>query len=68
VFIAHAIANGKTTALSVMRFVALGVASVACVLVLVSTIVNFYNKKTTPSIDSGSSSSSSLDEWLNLLK
>ena len=48
-FVSHAIATGKTTALSVMRFVALGVAAVACVLVFVSTIVNFYNKKTTPS-------------------
>jgi hypothetical protein len=62
-FIAHAIANGKTAVLSVMRFVALGVAAVACILVFVSTIVNFYNKKS-----SSSYSSSDYSSILDLLK
>ena len=62
-FIAHTIANGKTAVLSVMRFVALGVAAVACILVFVSTIVNFYNKKS-----SSSYSSSDYSSILDLLK
>ena len=62
-FIAHAIANGKTAVLSVMRFVALGVAAVACILVFVSTIVNFYNKKS-----SSSYSTSDYSSILDLLK
>lgn len=66
-FIANAIAAGKTTVLSVMRFVALGIAAVGCVLVVVSTIVNFYSKKTTYK-SSSSSSSSSVQDWLDLLK
>ena len=66
-FIANAIAAGKTTVLSVMRFVALGIAAVGCVLVVVSTIVNFYSKKTTYK-SSSSSSSSSIESWLDLLK
>lgn len=67
-FIANAIAAGKTTVLSAMRFVALGIAAVGCVLVVVSTIVNFYSKKT-PSYGSGSSSSSSsVQDLLDFLK
>ena len=69
VFIAHAISEGKTAVLSVMRFVALGIASVACVLIFVSTIVSFYSNKTSlGGSSSSSSSSSSLDSWLDLLK
>jgi len=66
-FVGHFISKGKTQVLSVMRFVALGIASVGCVLVFVSTIVKFYNK---PSIKSSSGSSSgnssySIDDLLN---
>ena len=66
VFIAHAIAQGKTQVLSIMRFVALGIAGVACILVFISTLIGFYGNKT--SSYSSSSSSSSLDSWLELLK
>jgi len=66
VFIAHAIAQGKTQVLSIMRFVALGIAGVACILVFISTLIGFYGNKT--SSFSSSSSSSSLDSWLQLLK
>ena len=65
VFIADAIAKGKTQVLSVMRFVALGIASVACVLVFVSTLIGFYGKKSSTS-SSSSSADSSLDTLLNL--
>jgi hypothetical protein len=42
-FISHMIANGKTQVLSMMRFVALGVAGVALILGVVTTFVNFYS-------------------------
>ncbi len=64
--IAHMIAAGKTQVLSIMRFVALGIAGVACILVFISTLIGFYGNKT--SSFSSSSSSSSLDSWLELLK
>lgn len=41
--IAHMIAQGKTQILSIMRFVALGVAGVAFIIALISTFVNFYS-------------------------
>ena len=67
VFIAHFIAAGKTQVLSVMRFVALGIAAVGCVLIMVSTIVKFYNKKTSAasSYSSASSALNSID-WGSL--
>ncbi len=42
-YIAHMIAQGKTQVLSIMRFVALGVAGAAFVIALISTFVNFYS-------------------------
>ncbi|MBP5633412.1 hypothetical protein J6X13_00550 [Candidatus Saccharibacteria bacterium] len=67
VFIAHFIAAGKTQVLSVMRFVALGIAAVGCVLIMVSTIVKFYNKKSSAasSYSSASSALNSID-WGSL--
>lgn len=49
VFIANAIAAGKTQVLSIMRFIALGVASVALIIAVVSTLVGFYSKKSSSS-------------------
>lgn len=57
VFIAHAIAQGKTQVLSIMRFVALGIAGAALIITVIATFVGFYNK---PSLK-GSSSSSDYD-------
>lgn len=69
VFIANAIAAGKTQILSIMRFIALGVAGVAFVLVMVSTFVNFYGKKTySGSKYSSSDDSSELEEAMDGLK
>ena len=71
-FIAHLIAQGKTQVLSIMRFVALGVAGVALIIAIISTFVNFYGKKTSSysgSSNSGSSSINSLYEDIyNLYK
>ena len=55
--IAHMIAAGKTQVLSIMRFVALGIAGAALSITVIATFVGFYNK---PSLK-GSSSSSDYD-------
>jgi len=65
VFIAHAIAAGKTQVLSIMRFIALGVASVALIIAVVSTLVGFYSKKSSSSY---SDAMDSVNTWLDLLK
>ncbi|MBP5634169.1 hypothetical protein J6X09_00525 [Candidatus Saccharibacteria bacterium] len=63
--IAHMIAAGKTQVLSIMRFVALGIAGAALIITVIATFVGFYNKPGLKS--SGSSSSSSYDYDLNSL-
>lgn len=65
VFIANAIAAGKTQVLSIMRFIALGVASVALIIAVVSTLVGFYSKKSSSSY---SDAIDSVNTWLDLLK
>ena len=65
VFIANAIAAGKTQVLSIMRFIALGVASVALIIAVVSTLVGFYSKKSSSSYSDAMDSAKS---WLDLLK
>lgn len=42
-FVAHMIAQGKTQVLSIIRFVALGIAGVAIILATISTFVTFYS-------------------------
>ncbi len=68
VFIAHFIAAGKTTVLSVMRFIAVGVASVGCVLLIISTIVGYHRTVSTGSSSSSSSTSNYIDSLYDLLK
>jgi hypothetical protein len=55
--IAHMIAAGKTQVLSIMRFVALGIAGAALIITVIATFVGFYNK---PSLK-GSSSADDYD-------
>ena len=62
--IAHMIANGKTQVLSIMRFVALGIAGAALIITVIATFVGFYNKpKASSSLDSYN-----LDSLYNLFK
>lgn len=68
VFIANAIAAGKTQVLSIMRFIALGVASVALIIAVVSTLVGFYSKKSSSSYSDYSDALDSAKSWLDLLK
>ena len=49
-FVANQIAAGKTQVLSMVRFIALGIASVALILVFIQTLVGFYAKSTKSSI------------------
>jgi hypothetical protein len=51
------IAAGKTQVLSIMRFVALGIAGAALIITVIATFVGFYNK---PSLK-GSSSADDYD-------
>ena len=70
-FIAHFISVGKTTVLSVMRFVAIGIASVGCALLIISTIVGNHRTVSlggSSSSSSSSSSSTSVDDILNWFK
>jgi hypothetical protein len=60
-FVANTIAAGKTQVLSIMRFVALGVAGVALIIAVIATFVGFYNKPGYSNKSSRSSSSSSYD-------
>lgn len=62
-FIAKAIANGKTQLLRIMTLVALGVGSVALVLVFISEIYGMYGKKS-----SGYDYLDDYDSFLDLLK
>lgn len=66
VFIANAIAAGKTQVLSIMRFIALGIAGVALIITVIATFVGFYAKKSS-SLDDYSSSSSEVNDALNML-
>ena len=65
-FIAKAIAAGKTQLLRVMTLVALGVGSVACVLVFISEIVGMYGKKS--AYDEYDDLLDEYDSYLNLFK
>ncbi len=58
-FVSKKIADGETKYLSIMRFVAIGIASVAAVIAIVSLLVSFYSK---------SSSSYELEEGLDELQ
>ncbi len=60
VFIANAIAAGKTQVLSIMRFIALGIASVALIITVIATFVGFYSKKSSSSYDDYSDAVNSL--------
>lgn len=72
VFIANAIAAGKTQVLSIVRFIALGVASVALIISVISMFVNFYGKKSSSYSNYDSSdvedALDSAKSWLDLLK
>ncbi len=63
-FVANAIAAGKTQVLSIMRFVALGVAGVALIITVIATFVGFYSK---PDYSKGSSSSSSSYDYSDIM-
>ncbi|MCQ2571008.1 MAG: hypothetical protein MJ154_02060 [Candidatus Saccharibacteria bacterium] len=67
VFVSNAIAAGKTQVLSLIRFIALGVASVALILAVVSMFVNFYGKKSSSSYDLEDALDSA-SSWLDYLK
>lgn len=62
VFIANAIAAGKTQVLSIMRFIALGIAGVALIITVIATFVGFYSGK-----GSSYSSSSDVNDAMNML-
>lgn len=69
VFIANVIASGKTQVLSIMRFIALGIASVALIMAVISTFVNFYgNGSSKYSSDDDDYSMSDVDDALDSLK
>jgi hypothetical protein len=73
VFISNAIAAGKTQVLNIVRFIALGVASVALIIAVISMFVNFYGKKSSSSYGDYDSSDvedarDSVKSWLDLLK
>ena len=68
-FIAHMIAAGKTQVLSIMRFVALGIAGAALIITVIATFVGFYAKKSAvESLYDDSDSSSLYNSIYDLLK
>ena len=68
-FIANMIAAGKTQVLSIMRFVALGIAGAALIITVIATFVGFYAKKSAvESLYDDSDSSSLYNSIYDLLK
>ena len=67
-FLAKQIAAGKTAILRTFSYIAIGVACVGFILVIVSTLVNFYSGKKSSTYDSGYDYGNSLNDLYDSFK